>query len=92
MTNSRTDLSRRSMLGSLLALPALAQQQLRPTSPTSESLDTAEDRVRASLKGAKGTKLVLLGTGAGPLPGQNRHMQSSVLLHNGVAYVVDCVK
>jgi len=90
MKNSRTDFSRRSMLGSLLALPALAQQQLRPTVSTSESLDTTEARVRASLKGAKGTKLVLLGTGAGPLPGQNRHMQSSVLLHNGVAYLVDC--
>jgi ribonuclease BN (tRNA processing enzyme) len=90
MRNSRTHLSRRTMLGTLLAVPAMAQGQLRDTAPGCESLDTAGARVRASLKGAKGTKLVLLGTGAGPLPGQDRHMQSSVLLHNGAAYVIDC--
>jgi ribonuclease BN (tRNA processing enzyme) len=90
MTTSKTHLSRRTMLGILLGLPALCSQRLRATAVSSESMDTAEARVRASLKGAKGTKLVLLGTGAGPLPGQNRHMQSSVLVHNGEAYVVDC--
>jgi ribonuclease BN (tRNA processing enzyme) len=87
---SRTHLSRRTMLGTLLAIPALVQRQWSATAPEYESLDTAEARVRSALKGAKGTKLVLLGTGAGPLPGQDRHMQSSVLLHNGAAYVVDC--
>lgn len=90
MTDSATHLTRRTMLGTLLAIPALVQEQLRPKMSGCESLDTAEARVRASLKGAKGTELVLLGTGAGPLPGQDRHMQSSVLLHNGVAYLVDC--
>lgn len=90
MTNGRLYLSRRTMLGTLLAIPALALPQSPATAPTRESLDSEEARVRASLKDAKGTKLVLLGTGAGPLPGQNRHMQSSVLVHNGVAYVVDC--
>ena len=88
MKNNSTHLTRRSMLGSLITLPALALPQT--TAPTCESLDTAEAQVRASLKGAKETKLVLLGTGAGPLPGQNRHMQSSVLVHNGAAYLIDC--
>ncbi|MGA8593352.1 MAG: MBL fold metallo-hydrolase [Bryobacteraceae bacterium] len=90
MRNSRTHLSRRTILGSLFAAPVLSQRQLRARAPAGESLDTAEARVRDSLKGTKQTKLVLLGTGAGPLPGQDRHMQSSVLLHNGAAYVVDC--
>lgn len=90
MSNDTRHLSRRTMLGTLLAIPALVQGQLHPKSSNCESLAAAEDRVRASLKGAKGTKLVLLGTGAGPLPGQDRHMQSSVLLHDGAAYLVDC--
>ncbi len=90
MSNSTTNLTRRTMLGTLLAIPALLHGQLRSQAPSCESLDTAEARVRAALKDAKQTKLVLLGTGAGPLPGQDRRMQSSVLLHNGVAYLVDC--
>jgi len=88
MSNNARNLSRRTMLGTLLAIPALVQGQLHPKSSNCESLDAAEARVRASLKGAKGTKLVLLGTGAGPLPGQDRQMQSSVLLHDGAAYLV----
>jgi ribonuclease BN (tRNA processing enzyme) len=90
MKNNSTRLTRRTMLGSLLALPALAVPQSPASAQNRESLDTEETGVRSSLKDAKGTKLVLLGTGAGPLPGQNRHMQSSVLVHNGTAYVVDC--
>jgi Metallo-beta-lactamase superfamily len=90
MKNDSTHLTRRTIIGALLAVPALALPRSPNTAPTRESLDTEEGLVRASLKGAKGTKLVLLGTGAGPLPGQNRHMQSSVLVHNDTAYVVDC--
>jgi ribonuclease BN (tRNA processing enzyme) len=45
---------------------------------------------QAALKDAKGTKLVLLGTGAGPLPGRARKMTSHVMLSNGAAYVLDC--
>lgn len=90
MTNRKLYFSRRAMLGTLLAVPAFALPQSPATAPTHESLDSEEARVRASLRDAKGTKLVLLGTGAGPLPGQNRHMQSSVLVHNGSTYLVDC--
>ena len=45
------------------------------------------------LKDAKGTKLVLLGTGAGPGgqgPERTRKMTSHVVLSNGAAYVLDC--
>lgn len=86
MRNSRTDLSRRTILSTLVAVPTLVQGRVR----AHESLDTKEAQVQAALKAAKGTELVLLGTGGGPLPGHDRHMQSSVLLHNGAAYVVDC--
>jgi ribonuclease BN (tRNA processing enzyme) len=47
-------------------------------------------QTQAALKDAKGTKLVLLGTGAGPAPGRSRHMTSHVILRDGAAYVVDC--
>lgn len=86
MENSGTHLSRRTLVGTLLAGPTVGLRRLR----ADEALGTAEARVRAALKGATQTKLVLLGTGSGPLPGQDRHMQSSVLVHNGAAYVVDC--
>jgi ribonuclease BN (tRNA processing enzyme) len=90
MEHSGRHLSRRAVLGTLLAVPALALPQPPAPSPNDPSLESREAEVRAALKDAKGTKLVLLGTGAGPLPGQNRRMQSSVLVHNGVAYLVDC--
>ncbi|WP_309606243.1 MBL fold metallo-hydrolase [Phenylobacterium sp.] len=58
---------------------------------------TAEDaqaalvaQVRAALQAAQGTKLVLLGTGAGPAPGQLRRMTSHLMVSNGAAYVLDC--
>lgn len=88
-TSSTPELSRRTMLRSLLAVPALFPGQME-AAPACQPLDVRETQVRASLKSAKETKLVLLGTGAGPLPGMNRHMQSSVLVHNGAAYLVDC--
>ena len=42
------------------------------------------------MKNAKGTKLVLLGTGGGPGSGRTRLMTSHVMLSNGAAYVLDC--
>ncbi|MFI4976563.1 MAG: MBL fold metallo-hydrolase [Caulobacterales bacterium] len=47
-------------------------------------------QVRAALKAAQGTKLVLLGTGGGPVPGQLRRMTSHLMVCNGAAYVLDC--
>ena len=46
--------------------------------------------VRAALKAASETKLVLLGTGAGPVPGQLRRMTSHLMVSNGAAYLLDC--
>jgi ribonuclease BN (tRNA processing enzyme) len=67
-------------LGALIA-PAAAQ-----TAPTA----AAAQKIQAELKSATGTKLVLLGTGAGPVPGRTRRMTSHVMLSNGAAYVLDC--
>jgi ribonuclease BN (tRNA processing enzyme) len=47
-------------------------------------------QTQAALKDAKDTKLVLLGTAAGPVPGRSREMTSHVMLRNGTAYVLDC--
>jgi ribonuclease BN (tRNA processing enzyme) len=55
-----------------------------------EDIDAAAARVKAALKDAKGTKLVLLGTGSGPIPGLPRRMASNLVIHNGAAYVLDC--
>jgi ribonuclease BN (tRNA processing enzyme) len=77
--------SRRSMLAAISTLPFVgaAGAQL----PEAE---VAAKRAQAELQKAKGTKLVLLGTGAGPLPGRSSHMASNVILSDGAAYLVDC--
>jgi ribonuclease BN (tRNA processing enzyme) len=53
----------------------------------------AVEEVQSALKNASGTKLVILGTGAGPnatIPGRTRRMTSHVMVSNGSAYVLDC--
>jgi ribonuclease BN (tRNA processing enzyme) len=66
------------------------------TAATDESLAQSvgscwtPQQAQAALKDAKGTKLVLLGTAAGPVPGRSREMTSHVMLNNGSAYVLDC--
>ncbi len=82
--------SRRGLLGGLAAAPALAAM---PGAAQPAEAVAAAERAQAQLKEAKGTKLVLLGTGAGPrpaAPGRIRHMTSNVMLSNGAAYVLDC--
>src|SRR5499427_5742219 len=74
-------LSRRGVLAGLAVAPALTA--------TPAQAQTNE-QAQAALKDAKGTKLVLLGTGAGPVPGRSREMTSHVMLSNGAAYVLDC--
>jgi ribonuclease BN (tRNA processing enzyme) len=87
-----TDLSRRSVLAGLAAAPIV-------TASTEDSLaqpavpQWTPQQTQAALKDAKGTKLVLLGTSAGPVPtfpGRTRHMTSHVMVSNGAAYVLDC--
>jgi ribonuclease BN (tRNA processing enzyme) len=79
--------SRRALLAGAAATPALglATPGIAQTATTS-----AAEQARAALKDAKGTKLVLLGTAAGPVPGRSRKMTSHVMLSNGTAYVLDC--
>ncbi len=51
----------------------------------------AEVRTQTELKGAKRTKLLMLGTGAGPvpmLPGRRRFMTLHAMLSNGLAHVL----
>jgi ribonuclease BN (tRNA processing enzyme) len=54
---------------------------------------TTVKEIQAVLKSARGTKLVMLGTGAGPnptVPGRTRHMTAHVMVSNATAYVLDC--
>src|SRR5215470_11232587 len=78
--------TRRSLLAGMVAVPALASAggaaERRPVNSVEE--------VQAALKNGTGTKLVLLGTGGGPVPGRSRLMTSHVMLSHGAAYVLDC--
>jgi len=83
--------SRRNLLVGLATAPVLAAPMAASAAADFESaFATASAQVQAELEGAKGTKLVLLGTGGGPVPGQTRHMTSHLMLHDGAAYILDC--
>jgi ribonuclease BN (tRNA processing enzyme) len=86
---SPSALSRRNLLAGLAAVPGVT---VVAGAISAEPLPTkiAAEQAQAALKDAKGTKLVLLGTAAGPLPGRSREMTSHVMLSNGAAYVLDC--
>lgn len=82
-------LSRRSLLAGLAATPSLAATT-KPSAAQTSGPRWTPQQAQAALKDAKGTKLVLLGTAAGPVPGRSREMTSHVMLSNGSAYVLDC--
>ena len=89
VTEVSSKFSRRGFIASLAATPSLGAaaapvlaQEATTTSPAAGA--------QAALKDAEGTKLVLLGTGAGPVPGRTRRMTSHALVSNGAIYVVDC--
>lgn len=86
----RYPIPRRAFLAGLAAAPALALPQDRPPDWWLPDLQREEAAVKAQLKSATGTRLVLLGTGGGPSPGHIRHNSSNVIVHRGAAYVVDC--
>src|SRR3954447_6803544 len=91
MSELSSAMSRRTILAGLAAAPALGAA-LSPAAaqvPSQTQLE-AQAQVQAALKDATGTKLVLLGTGAGPVPGRTRRMTSHVLWSEGAAHVVDC--
>ncbi len=84
---SKSGYSRRLMLTGLAGAPPCALDVKQASAQTVTAMP-AEARTQAALKGAKGTKLVMLGTGAGPvpmLPARRRFMTSHVMLSNGVA-------
>lgn len=82
-------LSRRSVLAGLAAAP-IATASVEPSAAQTAGPRWTSQQTRAALKDAKGTKLVLLGTAAGPVPGRSREMTAHVMLSNGSAYVLDC--
>jgi ribonuclease BN (tRNA processing enzyme) len=82
-------LSRRSLLAGLAAAP-VATTLVEPAEAQAAGPHWTPQQTQAALKGAKGTKLVLLGTAAGPVPGRSRQMTSHVMLSNGTAYALDC--
>ncbi len=88
MQNATPLVSRRNLLTGIVAAPALAAAGA--TLAHAEDIDAAAARAKAALKSAKGTKLVLLGTGSGPIPGLARRMASNLMVHNEAAYVLDC--
>jgi len=91
-TSNTFGLSRRSLLAGLVAAPALTGAT-GPVAAQTPVAKTAAEQAQAALKDAKATKLVLLGTGAGPGgqgPERTRKMTSHVMLSNGAAYVLDC--
>jgi ribonuclease BN (tRNA processing enzyme) len=61
-----------------------------PVAGRAEDIDAAAATAKAALKDARGTKLVLLGTGSGPIPGFGRRMSANLMVHDGAAYVLDC--
>ena len=88
-TTSPSSLSRRSLLAGLAAAPIVAASAEQSVAQTPAPRWTPQ-QAQAALKDAKSTKLVLLGTAAGPVPGRSRQMTSHVMLSNGAAYVLDC--
>jgi ribonuclease BN (tRNA processing enzyme) len=74
-------------------MPTMFGADHSPAAPQTEAGAAAVQEVQAALKNPRGTKLVILGTGAGPnptVPGRTRHMTSHVMVSNGKAYVLDC--
>jgi ribonuclease BN (tRNA processing enzyme) len=89
-TSKATGLSRRGLLAGLTAVPVLSATIERGAAQPAVGSRWTAQQAQAALKDAKGTKLVLLGTAGGPLPGRSREMTSHVMLSNGAAYVLDC--
>jgi secreted PhoX family phosphatase len=86
LDNSGFGLSRRSLLtsaaaGSTMAIGTASVATAEDAWATAEDAQAAHvAQVRAALQAAQGTKLVLLGTGAGPVPGGLRRMTSHLMV------------
>ncbi len=89
-TSDRSRVSRRSLLTGLATMPTLC---VGAGAAQTAAQSTTVNEVQAALRSASGTKLVILGTGAGPnppVPGRTRYMTSHVMFSNATAYVLDC--
>ncbi len=86
MIDTSSKLSRRSLLAGMVTVPALGAAAVAAERRAAKNAE----EVQTELKNAKGTKLILLGTGGGPVPGRSRLMTSHVMLSHGAAYVLDC--
>jgi ribonuclease BN (tRNA processing enzyme) len=86
---SRNRFSRRNLLTQIALTPAVLTAAT-PALAQPPAGTAAAQQAQAALKDAKSTKLVLLGTAGGPVPGRTREMTSHVMLSNGAAYVLDC--
>ena len=87
----RSGLSRRGLLTSLATAPLALTAGISPPQTAPEEARLRE--VQTALKRGKGTKLVILGSGAGPnprVPNRSRYMTSHVMLTADKAYVLDC--
>lgn len=82
--------SRRNVLAGLAATPLAVSSIQQAFAQTATGPSWTPQQTQAALNDAKGTKLVLLGTAAGPVPGRSRQMTSHVMLSNKSAYVLDC--
>ena len=78
------EVSRRALLAGLGATPIVTASAL-PSGAQNAGPEWTPQQAQAALKDARGTKLVLLGTGGGPVPGRSRRMTSHVMLSNGVS-------
>lgn len=89
--SKRPCISRRSLLAGLATMPTLFVGAGSRAAQT--AVNRAAVEAQAALKNARGTKLVILGSGAGPNPtnpGRTRHMTAHVMVSNASAYVLDC--
>ena len=88
----RSGVTRRDLLAALPAAPLALTARVTPAAQSVPE-DAQLNEVQAALKRGNGTKLVILGSGAGPhprLPNRSRYMTSHVMLSNDRAYVLDC--
>jgi ribonuclease BN (tRNA processing enzyme) len=84
-SGAANSVSRRNVLAGLSVAPVVLG-----SSAIAQSAVSTPDRSVASLKDAKGTKLVLLGTFGGPGPGRTSRSTSHTILSDGAAYIIDC--
>ena len=90
--SKRSGLPRRALLTSLAAAPMALTAGVLGMGQTATN-QTQLNEIQLALKRGSGTRLVILGSGAGPnatVPGRSRYMTSHLMLSEDRAYVLDC--